>query len=126
MNLQIKLITMSLKRKIRELQKKREQVLLGGSEKAMKKQFAMGKLTARERIIAILDKNSFHEYDLFVEHDSHDFDMDKNVLHADGVVIGTGTGFNAPIAICAQDFTVAGGSLGWKHARKITKIWIMH
>ena len=113
---------MALKRKIRELQKKQEQVLLGGGEKAIKKQVSMGKLTARERIIAILDENSFHEYDLFVEHESHDFDMDKKVLHGDGVIIGTGTVYNAPIAIYAQDFTVAGGSLGLKHARKITKI----
>src|SRR5512147_3338435 len=101
---------MPLKRKIRELQKKREQVLLGGGEKAIEKQVAMGKMTARDRINSILDKNSFHEYDLFVEHSATDFDMDKKVLHGDGVIIGTGTIFGAPIAIYAQDFTVAGGS----------------
>ncbi len=113
---------MAQKRKILELQKKREQVFLGGGEKAIEKQAAMGKLTARERIVAILDKNSFHEYDLFVEHVATDFDMDKKVLHGDGVIIGTGTVYGAPIAIYAQDFTVAGGSLGLMHARKITKI----
>ena len=113
---------MAQKKKILELQKKREQVLLGGGEKAIEKQVAMGKLTARERIVSILDKNSFHEYDLFVEHSATDFDMDKKVLHGDGVIIGTGTIYGAPIAIYAQDFTVAGGSLGLMHARKITKI----
>lgn len=113
---------MSLNRKILELQKKREQVLQGGGEKAIEKQVAMGKLTARERILAIVDKDSFHEYDLFVEHAARDFDMDKKVLHGDGVIIGTGTVYGAPIAIYAQDFTVAGGSLGLMHARKITKI----
>jgi methylmalonyl-CoA decarboxylase subunit alpha len=113
---------MSLNKKTLELKKRREQVLLGGGEQAMQKQFAMGKLTARERIKAILDKGSFNEYDLFVEHDARDFDMDKKILHGDGVVIGTGTMHGKPICIFAQDFTVAGGSLGLMHARKITKI----
>ncbi len=113
---------MSLKRKILELQKKREKVLQGGGEKAIEKQVAMGKMTARERIITLLDENSFHEYDLFVEHEARDFGMDSKTLHGDGVIIGTGTIYGAPICIYAQDFTVAGGSLGLMHARKITKI----
>ncbi len=113
---------MPLKRKILELQKKREQVLAGGGERAIEKQIAMGKLTARERIVSLLDKNSFSEYDLFVEHEARDFDMDKKVLHGDGVIIGTGTIHKKPVAIFAQDFTVAGGSLGLMHSRKITKI----
>jgi len=113
---------MSLKRNILDLRKRKEIVLQGGGEDAIKKQAAMGKLTARERIEGILDKGSFHEYDIFVEHQSKDFDMDKKVLHGDGVVIGTGTVYGEPVAIYAQDFTVAGGSLGLMHARKITKI----
>jgi len=64
-----------------------------------KKQQAMGKLTARERVLALLDKHSFSEYDLFVEHQSRDFDMDKKVLHGDGVIIGTGTIDGAPVCI---------------------------
>ena len=113
---------MSLKRKILELQKKREKVLQGGGEKAIEKQVAMGKMTARERIITLLDEDSFHEYDMFVEHEARDFGMATKVLHGDGVIIGTGTIYGAPICIYAQDFTVAGGSLGLMHARKITKI----
>jgi len=113
---------MSLRKKTLDLLKKREQAQLGGGEKAIEKQIAMGKLTARERILLLLDKGSFHEYDLFVEHDAHDFDMGNKVLHGDGVIIGTGTIYGAPICIFAQDFTVAGGSLGFMHARKITKI----
>ena len=101
---------MSLKRNILDLRKRKEIVLQGGGEDAIKKQAAMGKLTARERIESILDKGSFHEYDMFVEHQSKDFDMDKKVLHGDGVVIGTGTVYGEPVAIYAQDFTVAGGS----------------
>lgn len=113
---------MPLKNKILELQKRRELVQQGGGEKAIEKQIAMGKLTARERIMSILDKGSFHEYDLFVEHDARDFDMDKVTLAGDGVITGTGTINNQPVCIYAQDFTVAGGSLGSMHARKITKI----
>ncbi len=113
---------MALKRKIQELKKKREAVQMGGGEKAIEKQAAMGKLTARERIIKLLDEDSFHEYDLFVEHEARDFDMDKKVLHGDGVIIGTGTIYGQSVCVFAQDFTVAGGSLGLMHARKITKI----
>jgi len=113
---------MAIKSKIRELQEKREKLLLGGGEQAIEKQKALGKRTARERIMSLLDADSFNEYDLFVEHDARDFDMDKKSLPSDGVIIGSGTIYGAPVAIFAQDFTVAGGSLGLMHSRKITKI----
>jgi acetyl-CoA carboxylase carboxyltransferase component len=113
---------MSLKRNILDLRRRKKEAQQGGGEAAIGKQVAMGKKTARERIKAILDENSFHEYDLFVEHTGKDFDMEKKVLHGDGVIIGTGTIYNQPVCIYAQDFTVAGGSLGLMHARKITKI----
>ena len=113
---------MPVNKKILELQKKREKVLLGGGEQAIEKQKAMGKRTARERIMALLDENSFNEYDMFVEHVGRDFDMEKKSLPSDGVIIGSGTIYGAPVAIFAQDFTVAGGSLGLMHSRKITKI----
>ncbi len=113
---------MPANKKILELKKRRQQVLQGGGERAIQKQTAMGKLTARERIMAIVDEGSFNEYDLFVEHDARDFNMEKKILHGDGVIIGTGTVNGKPICIFAQDFTVAGGSLGVMHARKITKI----
>ncbi|NLE34954.1 MAG: methylmalonyl-CoA carboxyltransferase [Bacteroidales bacterium] len=113
---------MALEKKIRELKEKREKMLLGGGEEAIVKQKAMGKNTARERIMSILDVGTFHEYDMFVEHDARDFGMDKKNLPSDGVVIGTGTVHGSPVAVFAQDFTVAGGSLGLMHSRKITKI----
>ncbi|MCK4920341.1 MAG: acyl-CoA carboxylase subunit beta [Bacteroidales bacterium] len=113
---------MAANKKVLEFKQRREKVLQGGGEKAIQKQVAMGKMTARERVLAIVDEDSFNEYDLFVEHDARDFDMDKKTLHGDGVIIGTGTVNGRPICIFAQDFTVAGGSLGSAHARKITKI----
>lgn len=113
---------MPIDQKIRELQERRKRILVGGGDKAIEKQKAMGKGTARERIMILLDEGSFSEYDMFAEHEARDFDMDKKSLPGDGVIIGTGTIEGAPIAIFAQDFTVAGGSLGLMHSRKITKI----
>ncbi len=113
---------MSLKQRILDLRKRKEKVQQGGGEKAIEKQVAMGKMTARDRILALVDSESFTEFDLFVEHEARDFGMDKKELHGDGVIIGTGTIYGAPVCIYAQDFTVAGGSLGLMHARKITKI----
>jgi methylmalonyl-CoA decarboxylase subunit alpha len=113
---------MSASKKINELKEKRRKAFLGGGEEAIEKQKAMGKGTARERILSLLDTDSFHEYDLFVEHVARDFGMEKKSLPSDGVVIGTGTIHGKGVAVFAQDFTVAGGSLGLMHSRKITKI----
>ena len=113
---------MSLKKNIEELRELKAVAEKGGGDKAIEKQIAMGKMTARDRILSLLDPNSFHEYDLFVEHEERNFGMDKKVLPGDGVVTGIGTIHGNPVCIYAQDFTVMGGSLGLKHARKITKI----
>ena len=98
----------SLQKDILALREKKALVQMGGGEAAIEKQEAMGKLTARNRILALLDENSFQEYDLFVEHEARGFGMEKKVLPGDGVITGTGTIFGAPVCIYAQDFTVAG------------------
>ncbi len=113
---------MSLKKNILALREKKATLQKGGGDEAIEKQVAMGKMTARERIVALLDENSFHEYDLFVQHEERNFGMDKKELAGDGVITGTGTIYGMPVCVYAQDFTVMGGSLGLKHARKITKI----
>ncbi len=113
---------MSLRQKTNELKKRMQEAFQGGGEQANEKQKASGKMTARERILALLDPESFHEYDLFVKHAGVDFDMDKKYLPGDGVITGTGLINSWPVCIFAQDFTVAGGSLGYMHAKKITKI----
>ena len=77
---------MSSNKKVQELQKRRKEVQQGGGEQAIQKQVAMGKLTARERIIKLLDEGSFNEYDMFVEHEARDFGMDRKKLHGDGVI----------------------------------------
>ncbi len=113
---------MSLTKKTTDLKKRMRDALMGGGQVAIDKQKATGKMTARERIIALVDPKSFHEYDLFVEHAGKDFNMGDKYLPGDGVITGTGTINGYPVCIYAQDFTVAGGSLGWMHAKKITKI----
>lgn len=113
---------MGLFERIKDFFFRKEKLTKHGGEKAVTAQHSKGKLTARERINMILDQGSFHEYDLFVQHKCEDFGMDKKQLPADGVITGTGTINGYPVCIYAQDFTVAGGSLGLMHARKITKI----
>ena len=113
---------MSLQKNIEELRELKAVAEKGGGDAAIEKQISMGKLTARERILALLDEDSFTEFDLFVEHEERNFGMDKKVLPGDGVITGIGTINGNPVCMYAQDFTVMGGSLGLKHARKITKI----
>lgn len=113
---------MQKKDKIAEFRERVAKLEQGGGEAAAKKQAASGKLLARDRIITLLDQDSFHEYDLFAEHECQDFGMADKRLPGDGVITGTGNIQGFPVCIYAQDFTVAGGSLGLRHARKITKI----
>ena len=104
------------------LEEKRDQARLGGGLRRIDAQHAKGKLTARERIEFLLDEGSFEEWDMFVEHDCHDFDMAQNIVPGDGVVTGHGTINGRQIFVFSQDFTVFGGSLSAAHARKINKV----
>lgn len=95
---------------------------LGGGVDKQKKQHEQGKLTARERIEALLDRGSFVELDKFKTHRCTDFDMaDKKIL-GDGVVTGYGLVNGRQVFVYAQDFTVFGGSLSAAHAEKICKV----
>ncbi|MCX6090975.1 MAG: methylmalonyl-CoA carboxyltransferase [Candidatus Atribacteria bacterium] len=107
------------------LGKKKDGLFLGGGSAAIEKQHQGGKMTARERIHVLLDRDSFEEVDLFVEHRSDRFGLGEKSLPADGVVTGFGTVDGRPIFVYSQDFTVIGGSLGEMHAKKICKIMDM-
>ncbi len=95
---------------------------LGGGKERIERQHKAGKLTARERIELLLDRNSFEEIDRFVLHRCTDFGMDKKKYYGDGVITGYGTIDNRRVFVFAQDFTVFGGSLSKTHAMKICKI----
>jgi propionyl-CoA carboxylase beta chain len=104
------------------LEARRSQARLGGGEKRIAAQHAKGKLTARERIELLLDEGSFEEFDMFVEHRSSEFGMEKQKIPGDGVVTGWGTVNGRTIFVFAKDFTVFGGSLSEAHAEKVGKI----
>jgi propionyl-CoA carboxylase beta chain len=108
--------------KIEDLRARVEEAVHAGSARAVEKQHAKGKNTARERIEMLVDQDSFTEIDEFARHRSTQFGMEKNRPYGDGVVIGTATVDGRPIALYSQDFTIMGGSLGEVHAEKIVKI----
>ena len=108
--------------KIHELIEKRAEARLGGGEKAIEKQHAKGKYTARERIAQLLDEGSFEELDMFVTHRCSNFGMDKKHTLGDGVVTGFGTIEGRLVYLFAQDFTVNAGSLSETMALKICKV----
>ncbi len=110
---------------VRKLNVKRNRARLGGGEQRIEAQHKKGKLTARERIKILLDPDSFEEFDAFAIHQSHDFGVDSEHIFGDGVVVGFGTIDGRIVYVYAQDFTVAGGSLGKVHAEKICKIMDM-
>ena len=111
--------------KLTELQSRRRSIELGGGEARIKKQHELGKKTARERILALLDEGSFVELDAFVEHRCTEFGMADKKAAAEGVVTGYGTVEGRLVYVYAQDFTVIGGSLGEMHAKKICKVMDM-
>ncbi len=113
---------MSLQNKIDILEDKIRQAELGGGQKRIDRQHAAGRLTARERILQLLDPDTFVEIDKFVKHHCTDFEMEKNKVYGDGVVVGYGKIDNRLVYVFAQDFTVLGGSLSRTNANKITKI----
>lgn len=107
------------------LTEKKAQAKLGGGAKRIDSQHAKGKLTARERLDLLLDKNSFEEIGALVKHRSTDFGMEKMHYPGDGVVTGYGTIDGRLVYVFSQDFTVFGGSLSETHAEKICKIMDM-
>jgi len=107
--------------KIKELEKKLKKVS-EGDQLRIDKQHNAGKMTARERINALLDADSFVELDAMVKHRSNNFGLEKKRPDGDGVVTGHGTINGRTVYLFAQDFTVFGGALGEAHAQKICKV----
>ena len=113
---------MAIQDTIKGLMDKRVQAKLGGGQKRIDAQHKKGKLTARERIELLLDEKSFEEFDMFVTHRCHDFDLEKQKYYSDGVVTGYGTIDGRLVYVFSQDFTVFGGSLSLAYAEKICKV----
>jgi len=113
---------MDMEAKIEELQRRNREAEQGGGEKRIEQQHAKGKMTARERIDFLLDKDSFQEIDTFVVHRCQDFGMEKKKIPGDGVVTGYGTVNGRKVFLFSQDFTVFGGSLSGAFGEKVCKV----
>jgi propionyl-CoA carboxylase beta chain len=111
-----------MKEILEKLEERRERARGGGGKTRVAAQHKRGKLTARERLDLLTDKGSFEEFDMFVEHRSSEFGMEKNRIPGDGVVTGWGTVNGRTVFAFAKDFTVFGGSLSEAHAQKMVKI----
>ncbi|GAB3992398.1 acyl-CoA carboxylase subunit beta [Nocardioides marmoraquaticus] len=108
--------------KLADLERRIDEAVHAGSAKAVEKQHAKGKMTARERIEKLFDEGSFVELDELARHRSVAFGLEKNRPYGDGVVTGYGTVDGRQVCVFSQDFTVFGGSLGEVYGEKITKV----
>ena len=107
--------------KIEDLRARRDAAYHAGSERAVERQHAKGKMLARERIEYFLDDGSFHELDLLARHRAHEAGLDDRP-YTDGVITGWGTVDGRKVFVFSQDFTVFGGALGEVFAEKIHKL----
>jgi methylmalonyl-CoA carboxyltransferase large subunit len=105
--------------KISHLRTKRLELQLGGGKERIEKQHAAGKLSARERIERLVDRNTFQEIGLFARHRQTYFGMAEREMPADGVVTGCATINGRLVHLASQDFTVAGGAAGEVHSDKV-------
>src|SRR6266566_2292785 len=116
---------MSMTQRLDELKKKGEQAKLGGGPEKIESQHSRGKMTARERIDALVDPGTFVEIDRFVVHQTTDFGMAEKKILGDGVITGHARIDGRLVYLFSHDFTTFGGSLGEMFARKVTKIMDM-
>jgi propionyl-CoA carboxylase beta chain len=108
--------------KLADLERRRYEAIHAGAARQVERQHAKGKMTARERVDALLDPGSFTEFDELARHRATDFGMAATRPYGDGVVTGYGTIDGRPVAVFSQDFTVNGGSLGEVFGEKIVKV----
>jgi propionyl-CoA carboxylase beta chain len=108
--------------KLANLELRRQEAIHAGTARQVERQHAKGKMTARERVDALLDPGSFSEFDELARHRAHDFGMAATRPYGDGVVTGYGTIDGRPVCVFSQDFTVNGGSLGEVFGEKIVKV----
>jgi acetyl-CoA carboxylase carboxyltransferase component len=107
--------------RLEELAARKAEALNAGSEQAVERQHARGKLTARERLDYLLDEGSFQELDMLARHRAHGMGMERNRPYTDGVITGFGTIDGRRVCVFSQDPTVMGGSLGEVFGEKIHK-----
>src|SRR5580693_5447235 len=107
---------------LEELERRNRLAEEGGGKERRERQHKEGKLSARERILLLLDEGTFEETDKFVTHRATDFGLDKQRIPGDGFITGYGRIDGRTVFVFAQDFTVFGGSLSETNAAKIVKL----
>ena len=108
--------------KLADWHRRQDEVVHAGSERAIERQHAKGRKTARERLDLLLDEGSFLEFDAMARHRSTNFGLESNRPYGDGVVTGQGTVDGRPVCVFSQDATVFGGALGEVYGEKIVKV----
>ncbi|MDP9387901.1 MAG: acyl-CoA carboxylase subunit beta [Actinomycetota bacterium] len=111
-----------MERRLEELARRKQEARHAGSQRAVERQHARGKMTARERVDYLLDDGSFQELDMLARHRATGMGLDDNRPYTDGVVTGFGTVDGRRVCVFSQDFTVFGGSLGEVFAEKVHKV----
>lgn len=114
----------SMEQRIAALREKRQKIHLGGGADKLDKHRASGKLTARERIDALVDPGSFMETGCFAQHRATLFGMAGKEAPADGVVTGSAAVGGRLVHVASQDFTVLGGSAGELHSNKVADVML--
>ena len=104
------------------LEQKRRAAYAAGGEEKLAERRKKGLMTARDRIAALFEENTFMEWGLHAQHDCHNFGMEGKSMPGDGVITGVGYVDGRPVAAFSQDFTVGGGALGRIHAKKMCDI----
>ena len=110
------------KKLLDELYERRKKIAAAGGEEKINKRHEKGLMTARERLAALFQPDTFQEMGGHIRHQSHAFGLDKKEFPADGIVSGIGYVGGVPVASFSQDFTVGGGTLGKMHATKMTSV----
>ena len=104
------------------LEQKRRAAYAAGGEEKLAERRKKGLMTARDRLAALFEENTFMEWGLHAQHDCHNFGMEGKAMPGDGVITGVGYVDGRPVAAFSQDFTVGGGALGRIHAKKMCDI----
>ncbi len=115
----------SMEQLVKELRTTKERLKAGGGADRLAKQKEQGKLTARERIDALADADSFEEIGLFAQHRQVNFGLAGKEVPADGVVTGAAAVNGRAIHLASQDFTVLGGSAGEVHSLKVAEVMVL-
>src|SRR5436190_3733287 len=111
----------SMTQRLEELAARREEARHAGPARAVERQHAQGKMTARERIEYLLDEGSFQELDMLARHRAHGGGLDDNRPYTDGVITGFGTIDGRRVGLFSQDFTVFGGAWARSSPRRSTR-----